>query len=75
MNEQPIEKKKNTEKDSFLSDCCQIIIKEYHVLNNKDITQANYSCPKCGKYIKIYPNQEKAKEMDDQGKEEALVNF
>ncbi|KLL02668.1 MAG: hypothetical protein MRERV_79c011, partial [Mycoplasmataceae bacterium RV_VA103A] len=44
-------------------------------MSNKDIIQANYSCPKCGKYIKIYPNQEKAKEMDDQEKEKALVDF
>ena len=67
--------KKIVEKDSFLSDCCQTIIKEYHTSSNKDIIQANYSCPKCGKYIKIYPNQEKAKEMDEQEKEEALVRY
>ncbi|CAG8610240.1 8296_t:CDS:10 [Ambispora leptoticha] len=68
-------KEKVTEIDNFLSDCCQVIIKEYHVLSNKDIIQANYSCPKCGKYIKIYPSQEKAKEMDEQEKEEALVKY
>ncbi|WP_147410379.1 hypothetical protein [endosymbiont GvMRE of Glomus versiforme] len=67
--------KKLAEKDSFLSDCCQAIIKEYHVLSNKDIIQANFFCEKCGKYIKIYPNREKAKEMDERQKEKALVDF
>nr|CAG8601531.1 13488_t:CDS:2 [Entrophospora candida] len=46
------------EKDSFLSDCCQAIIKEYHVLSNKNIIQANYSCPKCGKGYYIIKDTE-----------------
>ncbi|CAI2191617.1 4513_t:CDS:2, partial [Funneliformis geosporum] len=50
MNEQLTKKKKLSEKDSFLSECCQEIIKEYHVSRNKDIIQSNYSCPK-GYYI------------------------
>jgi hypothetical protein len=60
--------------------CCgQELVTDKEIENNdqeeKGIIVFYYSCEKCGKLIKIYPNQKKEQELERKVQEKTLVDF